>query len=73
MGEVLGRLADGAFHAFEGLFNPEEGRIGVVVTFLSLLELAKEQLLEIVQEEGAGPPDPACRAAKPPAGRRRSM
>jgi segregation and condensation protein A len=58
MGELLSRLADGSFHAFESLFNVEEGRIGVVVTFLSLLELAKEQLLEIVQEEGSSPPDP---------------
>ena len=57
MGEVLGRLADGQFHLFQNLFNPEEGRIGVVVTFLSVLELAKEQLLQIVQEEG-GSPDP---------------
>jgi segregation and condensation protein A len=53
MGEVLGRLADGAFHPFESLFNVEEGRIGVVVSFLSILELAKEQLLEIVQDEAA--------------------
>ena len=53
MGEVLGKLADGSFHAFESLFNVEEGRTGVVVTFLSVLELAKEQLLEIVQEEPA--------------------
>jgi segregation and condensation protein A len=53
MGEVLGRLADGGFHPFESLFNPEEGRIGVVVSFLSVLELAKEQLLEIVQDEPA--------------------
>ena len=30
----------------------------MVVTFLSLLELAKEQLLEIVQEENSAPPDP---------------
>jgi segregation and condensation protein A len=50
MGEVLCRLANGAFHGFESLFNPEEGRLGVVVTFLSILELAKEQLIEIVQE-----------------------
>ena len=50
MGEVLGWLADGSFHSFDSLFNAEEGRIGVVVTFLSILELAKEQLLEIVQE-----------------------
>ena len=58
MGEVLGKLADGSFHTFESLFNVEEGRIGVVVTFLSVLELAKEQLLEIVQEANSIPADP---------------
>jgi segregation and condensation protein A len=57
MGELLGKLADGSFHVFESLFNVEEGRIGVVVTFLSLLELAKEQLLEIVQDDGSAPAD----------------
>ncbi len=55
MGEVLGKLANGSFHSFESLFNPEEGRIGIVVTFLSILELAKEQLLEIVQENAQAP------------------
>src|SRR5918993_1153117 len=69
MGEVLGRLADGAFHPFESLFNPEEGRIGVVVSFLSVLELAKEQLLEIVQDEPAaargGESTPASRWPPP--------
>jgi segregation and condensation protein A len=57
MGEVLGKLANGTFHTFESLFNVEEGRIGVVVTFLSVLELAKEQLLEIVQEDASVPRD----------------
>ena len=57
MGEVLGKLADGRFHAFESLFNVEEGRPGVIVTFLSVLELAKEQLLEIVQEVSSMPSD----------------
>ena len=55
MGEVLSKLANGAFHGFETLFNPEEGKLGVVVTFLSILELAKEQLLEIVQEAPLAP------------------
>ena len=55
MGEVLSRLADGRFHAFESLFPVEEGRLGVVVTFLSILELAKEQLLELVQEKPLDP------------------
>lgn len=50
MGELLAKLSDGAFHRFESLFEPREGKLGVVVTFLGLLELAKEQLLDIVQE-----------------------
>jgi segregation and condensation protein A len=50
MGEVLRRLGDGTFHRFESLFEPAEGRLGVVVTFLSLLELAKDSLIEIMQE-----------------------
>ncbi len=55
MSDVLGSLRDGAFHAFESLFTPEEGRQGVVVTFLAVLELAKERLLEIVQDEPLAP------------------
>ena len=51
MGELLERLSDGAFHRFETLFTPEEGRLGVVVTFLGLLTLAKEQLIDVVQEQ----------------------
>ena len=50
MGDVLRALGDGAFHRFESLFDVSEGRLGVVVTFLSLLELAKDRLVEIVQE-----------------------
>ena len=55
MGEVLTRLEDGAFHRFESLFEAGEGKLGVVVTLLSLLELAKERLLEIVQEAPLAP------------------
>ena len=55
MGEVLTRLAGGHFHRFETLFDPEEGRLGVVVTFLGLLTLAKEQLVDIVQEAPLAP------------------
>ena len=55
MGELLERLADGNFHRFESLFTVEEGRLGVVVTFLGLLELAKERLLDIVQEGPLAP------------------
>jgi len=55
MGDVLRHLADGAFHRFESLFESGEGRMGVIVTFLALLELAKEHLVEIVQEAALAP------------------
>jgi segregation and condensation protein A len=40
---------------FEQLFKPEEGRLGVVVTFISLLELFRDDLLIIVQNEAFAP------------------
>jgi len=55
MSEVLALLGDGEFHDFIALFRVEEGRLGVVVTFLSILELAKEQLVDIVQNEPLAP------------------
>lgn len=36
---------------FFQLFNIEEGRLGVIVTFLALLELVKESLVDIIQNE----------------------
>jgi segregation and condensation protein A len=55
MGEVLRRLGGGGFHRFESLFDASEGRLGIIVTFLALLELAKEHLIEIVQEIALAP------------------
>jgi segregation and condensation protein A len=55
MSDVLKSLGDGEFHRFEGLFSVEEGRLGVVVTFLAVLELAKEHLIEIMQGEPLAP------------------
>ncbi|MFC3653560.1 segregation and condensation protein A [Dyella humi] len=55
MGELLSRLEGDQFHRFESLFDPSEGRLGVVVTFLAMLELAKEFLVNIVQEEPLAP------------------
>ncbi|MDI3261393.1 segregation and condensation protein A [Aerosticca soli] len=55
MGELLQRLDAHRFERFEQLFDPGEGRLGVVVTFLALLELAKEMLIEIVQEAPLAP------------------
>ncbi len=55
MGEVLRRLGDGGFHRFDSLFEASEGRLGIIVTFLALLELAKEHLIEIIQEVALAP------------------
>ena len=43
------------FVPFASLFTVEEGRSGVIVTFIALLELIKEALLEIVQAEAYAP------------------
>ncbi|MOA51584.1 segregation and condensation protein A [compost metagenome] len=40
---------------FIQLFRVEEGRLGVVVTFMAILELVKEQLLELVQNDAFAP------------------
>ena len=51
MSDVLERLKGGAFVPFVSLFTREEGRLGVVVTFMAVLELIKESLVELVQNE----------------------
>lgn len=55
MSAILAALSGDHFVSFESLFTPEEGRLGVVVTFLATLELVKEQLIEVVQGEALGP------------------
>lgn len=54
MSEVLAGLQAADFREFSTLFTPAEGRRGVVVTFLALLELLKQQLIELVQAETFG-------------------
>ena len=51
MSDVLERLKGGQFVPFIALFTVEEGRLGVVVTFMAILELVKESLIELVQNE----------------------
>lgn len=51
MSQVLERLKDDRFVPFVDLFSLNEGRLGVVVTFLAILELVKESLVELVQTE----------------------
>jgi segregation and condensation protein A len=55
MSQVLKALQGQRFVEFESLFNPEKGSTVLVVTFIALLELAKETLIEITQAEAYAP------------------
>ena len=54
MSDILSMLREAAFQNFTQLFRPEEGRMGVTVTFVAMLELMREGLIEIVQGEAYG-------------------
>jgi segregation and condensation protein A len=55
MSIVLKRLQGQRFVGFEALFDPSQGTPVLVVTFIALLELAKETLIEITQAEAFAP------------------
>jgi segregation and condensation protein A len=55
MSDILSTLREVAFMEFTALFRAEEGRMGVTVTFIGILELMKEGLIEIVQAEAYAP------------------
>lgn len=55
MTDVLSTLERASFVEFVRLFKPEEGRMGVTVTFIAVLELMREGLIEIVQSEPFAP------------------
>jgi segregation and condensation protein A len=55
MADVLTSLQTNAFVDFVRLFTAEEGRRGVTVTFVAILELLREGLIEIVQSEAYAP------------------
>jgi segregation and condensation protein A len=55
MSDLLRLIEDGAFHAFTEIFKPEQGRLGIVVSFIAMLELIKEGLLDVIQEQPLAP------------------
>ncbi|HVP33669.1 MAG TPA: segregation/condensation protein A [Steroidobacteraceae bacterium] len=55
MSDILAQLAASGFVEFARLFRPEEGRMGVTVTFVAILELMREGLIDIVQAEAFAP------------------
>ena len=55
MSSVLERVGSDGFTSFTSLFRLEEGRMGVVVSLLAVLELIKESLIELVQSKPFAP------------------
>ena len=55
MSEILGRLSEHKFTPLAALLVKAEGRLGVVVTFLAVMELLKDYSIEIVQSDPFGP------------------
>jgi segregation and condensation protein A len=55
MTSILRKLGGGAFVVFDTLFEPELGAAGLVVSFLAVLELVKERLVDVTQNEAFAP------------------
>lgn len=55
MSDILASVHPETFTEFSSLFHPEEGRMGVAVTFVAILELLREGLIEIAQVEAYAP------------------
>lgn len=55
MSSVLSKVNSTHFTSFMDLFTLEEGRMGVVVSFLAILELVKESLIVLTQAEPFAP------------------
>ena len=55
MSDILAALGAGGFLPFTQLFRPQEGRMGVTVTFVAILELMREGLIDIVQAQPYAP------------------
>jgi segregation and condensation protein A len=55
MSIVLRRLQGRRFVEFEQLFDPARGVPVLIVTFIALLELAKEALIDVTQAEAFAP------------------
>jgi segregation and condensation protein A len=67
MTAIIDRLRESPYLEFHRFFTIEEGRMGVVVTFLALMELTRERIVDIIQNEPLGQiyvkaPDPRAAA-----------
>ena len=68
MSDVLSTLEGGGLVHFVSLFKADEGRMGVTVTFIAILELMREGLIEVVQAEAYAPLHVRLTVREAPAG-----
>jgi len=54
MTSIVDMLRKNPYMEFQFFFTAKEGRMGVVVTFLALMELTRERIVEIIQNEPMG-------------------
>jgi segregation and condensation protein A len=54
MTDVLDRLTIGEYVSFENLLLTQQGRLGVVVTFMAILELLKSRVIDLKQDDPFG-------------------
>lgn len=55
MTQILAKINSENFIGFADMFDIREGRMGLVVTFMAILELLKESLVVVVQQEPFAP------------------
>jgi len=55
MGRILERVGSGEYARLEDFFDPEEGRMGLIVSFIAVLELVRDGLLVVIQNELLAP------------------
>jgi len=55
MVQILDQVKHGEYARIEDFFKPEEGRMGLVVSFIAILELVRDSLLIITQHENLAP------------------
>jgi len=54
MTAIVDRLRESPYLEFQKFFTTHEGRMGVVVTFLALMELTRERVVELIQNQPLG-------------------
>jgi len=54
MVSILDHLSDVSYLSFEKVLNLKEGKLGIVVSFIAILELSKQQMIDIIQDSAYG-------------------